>query len=358
LSDVFANVLGQDRAVNVLRHYARQPVHAYLFTGPAGAGLHEALIAFAAALQCPDHGCGTCERCRLALAEADADLTWMARAGVNWTVDELAEAERISRRRPLGAGWQIVVLESIELAVASAGKLLKILEEPPQRTVFLLTADSMPESLTTVASRCVEVPFAPLSDEVIADYLLHQGFDALAARAAAGASGGDLRRAQVLVRDEALAQRIASWQSVPERLNGVNARASELVTELSTAIDSALEPLSTLQDEEMERLSANAKQMGLRAVPGRKEVELRFRREQRRFRQDDLRFGLSALTRAYRERLLEGLESLDDGDRRGRVMADGAIKSINLIDNAYRSLAGNVDETLLLTNLLLALSRC
>jgi DNA polymerase III subunit delta' len=358
VADVFDDVLGQERAVSALRHYAHAPVHAYLFTGPAGAGMREALVAFIAALQCPNGGCGTCERCRLVEADSDSDVTFVERAGVNWSVDELAEAERVSRRRPLGGGFQIVVLESIELAVASATKLLKILEEPPQRTVFLLTAESFPESLVTVASRCIEVPFAPLSDDVIADYLMRQGYDVVAARVAAGASGGDLRRARVLARDDALAQRIAAWQSVPEQLNGVSARASELATQLLAAIDAALEPLSAMQSEEMERRTANAKQLGQRSLSGRRELESRFRREQRRFRQDDLRFGLSALTRAYRERLLEGLESIDDGDRRGRVMAEGAIASIGLIDTAYRSLASNVDESLLLTNLLLGLSRC
>ncbi len=341
-----------------MRHYARQPVHAYVLSGPAGSGLREGLVAFVAALQCPDHGCGECEACRLALAESDADVTFVHRAGVNWSVDELAEAERVSRRRPLGRGHQIVVIENIELAAATAGKLLKILEEPPTRTIFLLTAESLPESLVTVSSRCIEIPFAPLNQDVITDYLIQQGFDALAARAASGASGGDLRRAQVLVRDDALAQRVATWQAVPERLNGVNARASEIVAELVSAVDAALAPLMNLQEEELARLSANAKEMGLRSLPGRKDIEARFRREQRRFRQDDLRFGFSALTRVYRGRLLEGLECLDDGDRRGRVMADGAITSIELIDAASRSLSGNVDETLLLTNLLLALSRC
>jgi DNA polymerase-3 subunit delta' len=277
---------------------------------------------------------------------------------VNWSVDELAEAERISRRKPLGSGHQIVIIENIELALATAGKLLKILEEPPSRTIFVLTTASLPESLITIASRCIDVPFVPLSDDVIAQYLVIDGFDILAARAAAGASGGDLRRAQVLVRDEALAQRIATWQSVPDRLNGVSARACEVATELSAAVDAALAPLVALQEAEMARLASNAQQMGMRALPGRRDIEARFKREQRRFRQDDLRFGLSALARAYRERLLEGLEGLDDGDRRGRGVADGAITSITLIDAAARALVGNVDETLVLTNLMLSLSRC
>lgn len=357
MSDVFDTLLGQDRAVNALRHYAQHPVHAYLFTGPAGSGIHEALVAFSAALQCAQHGCGVCESCRLALGEADSDVSFVDRKGVSWSVDEFGEAERISRRVPLGRSHQIVVIENIELAGASVAKLLKILEEPPRRTVFLLSAESLPETLATVSSRCIEIPFSPLTDEVISNYLVQQGYEVLSARAAAAASGGDLRRAQVLVRDPALAQRIATWQSVPETLDAINAHNAALALEIIAMVDEAMEPLVALQAEELERLTANAKAMGRRSLTGRKEVEARFRREQRRFRLEDLRFGLSALTHAYRERMVDGLEGLDDGDRRSRSVVTGAITSIELIDAASKSLGANVDEQLVLTNLLLSLSR-
>ncbi len=357
MSDVFDSLLGQDRAVHAMRHYAQSPVHAYLFTGPAGSGIHEALVAFSAALQCVRHGCGECESCRLTLGEADSDVTYVDRKGVSWSVDEFGEAERISRRVPLGSAHQIVIIENVELAGASVAKLLKILEEPPRRTIFLLSAESLNDTLATVSSRCIEVPFSPLSDEVISNYLVAQNFDVLSARAAAAASGGDLRRAQVLVRDRALAVRIATWQSVPENLDSINAHNCALALEIIAMVDEAMEPLVALQAEELERLNANAKAMGRRALTGRKEIEARFRREQRRFRSEDLRFGLSALTHAYRARLVDGLEALDDGDRRSRSVVTGAIASIELIDAASRSLSANVDEQLVLTNLLLSLAR-
>lgn len=357
MSDVFDRVLGQERAVAALRHHARRPVHAYLFSGPAGSGVTEGVRAFCAALQCPDAGCGHCEACRLVLADADADVVTLEREGTQWRVSEMQRAEHLARRQPLGA-HTIVVIEEVELALQSAATLLKILEEPPRRTVFILTADLLPPAMATIQSRCVEVAFAPITEDVITAYLVQGGVESVAARAAAAASGGDLRRAQVLARDEALSSRLAAWQEVPDRLNGVSARAGEIAGELQSAVDGALAPLIALQNEEMERFAANAREMGLRAVPHRREIEDRFKREQRRFRRDDLRLGLSALARVYRARMVDGLEQLDEGDVRGRVLTAGSIASIELIDEAARALAGNADEALVLGHLLLELSRC
>jgi len=358
MGDVFDLVLGQERTVAAMRHHARQPVHAYVLTGPAGSGMPEAITAFTAALQCPRHGCGECDVCRLVIAGADTDITIVYRSGTNWTVDEFAEAERVSRRRPLGSGYQIVVIENIELSTSSSGKLLKILEEPAARTIFVLTAESMPESLDTIWSRCIEIAFSPLSEEVITDYLVRSGADLLAARAAASASGGDLKRAQVLARDADLARRVALWQAVPDRLDTVTAHTAQLADEIVAAVDSAVAPLAVLQEEEMERQRDNAREMGVRGVAGRREIEARFRREQLRFRREDLRFGLSTLTRAYRQRMLLGLEDLEDGERRSRLTVEGAINAIELIDETSRTINSNVNESLLITNLLLGLSRC
>ena len=98
MADVFDVLIGQDAAAAMLRQHVASPVHAYLFTGPAGSSLHDALVSFAAALQCPDNGCGTCSTCRRVLQGSDTDVYFAQRSGVSWRVDELREAERVSRR--------------------------------------------------------------------------------------------------------------------------------------------------------------------------------------------------------------------------------------------------------------------
>lgn len=358
MPDVFDRLLGQPRAVAAMRHYVRQPVHAYLLSGPGGAGVDFGVRVLAAALECPRFGCDECDVCRRVLDGSDANVVTLEREGLRWLVRELHAAERIARRTPLGEGRTIVVIPDVQLADTSGAALLKILEEPPPRAVFLLTADQLPPQLVTVLSRCLEIPFAAIGDDVIAAYLEREGADPVTARAVAAVAEGDLRRAMVLVRDDSLSRRLDAWRSVPDRLNGTSARAAEVVEELRAAVVVALQPLSALQEGEMERATANAKALGLRAVPRRREMEDQFKREQRRFRVDDLRLGLGALAAAYRERLLEGLDAIDDGETRGRSTAEGAVRAIGLIDAAARQIAGNVDEQLALGNLVLGLSTC
>jgi DNA polymerase-3 subunit delta' len=354
VTDVFSALIGQERAAAVMRHHVAQPVHAYLFVGPSGAGIHEGVLAFAASLLCEAGGCGDCDTCRRVLAEGDSEVTFLERSGLNWSVKEFAEAERISRRKPLGK-YQIVVIEDVNLSDGQTGKLLKILEEPPSRAIFMLTANSLPESLATIESRCVTLAFQSLSEEAIVTYLTREGSSSIAARAAAAASGGDLRRAHVLVRDVAFADRVQLWKSLPDRLTGTNAVSSVLTAEILAGLDAAATPLAGLHAEEMAALTANAKAVGLRALPGRRDIEARHKRELRRFRIEDIRFGLKSLAETYRHRLLSGLEGMNDGDVRSRTQAAAALEAIDLINEASQRLSV-VGEEALLTNLLVSLS--
>jgi len=357
--DVFSSLIGQDEAVASMRQLVRNPVHAFLFTGPVGSSLHDALVAFAAALQCPDHGCGQCETCRLVLEGKDTDVYFAERAGVSWRVDDLREADRVSRRRPLGAGYQIVALEEVDLTTTgsspSASALLKSLEEPPARTIFLLSAEEVPEALDTIVSRCVEVRLKEMSADDLAAILVGEGAAPESAQRAATAAGGNLRRARVLVRDPALAERIASWRAVPDRLNGTPATAATLASEIAMSLDQAIAPLQILQDEELERRSGDAREMGQRSLANRKDIEAQFKREQRRFRLDELRFGLTALTNVYRERLVQALEAVAQGDAKSDYRVSTSLRAIETIVEASQRLSSNIDETLLLHDLMLSL---
>lgn len=359
MTDVFARLIGQDRAATALRQYAASPVHAYLFSGPPGASVRDALVCFAAALQCPKDGCGECERCRLVLTEGDPDVYVAERAGVSWRLEEIREAERVSRRRPLGAGYQIVVLEDVELtttgASPSAAALLKSLEEPPPRTIFLLSAEELPPELDTIVSRCLDVRLRALSEEDLTSILITEGANGDAATSAAQAANGNLRRARILVHDPALSSRVAQWRAVPERLTGTSAVSAGVASSIAASLDDAITPLVELQDEELARRASDAREMGQRGLTGRRDVEAQFKREQRRFRLDELRFGFSALTGVYRERLMENLDQSAGGDARSEYRVGASLRAIDAVAEANRRLGTNVDEALLLHDLMFSL---
>lgn len=365
MSDVFDPLVGQERAVTALRHHARHPVHAYLFSGPAGSNVDDAVTAFAAALQCRDFGCGQCEACRKVLAHVDPDVHVAERAGVSWRVDELREIDRISRRRPLGGGFQVMIIPEVELTVTgsapSAPALLKSLEEPPARTVFILTAEDVPDALATIASRCVEIKFQAMSEADLEESLRRDGASAEVAAAAARSARGNLARARVLMRDRGLDQRLATWRDVPERLNGTAAVAMQIATEIAGALDAAMAPLEAMHAEELTRRTTEAKQVGQRSVGNRKEIDAQFKREQRRFRLEELRFGLSVVSGVYRDRMTAALAELtatrEFPEGRAQYRLAASMRALELLSETNERLSTNVDEGLLLADLMLSLAR-
>ncbi|HUX05353.1 MAG TPA: hypothetical protein VMV53_10680 [Acidimicrobiales bacterium] len=359
MPDVFTALAGQGSLVDALGQFARHPVHAYLFTGVRRAQAHDAVLAMAAALQCDQFGCGECETCRRVSAGNDPDVYVAERSGVSWRIDELREAERVSRRRPLAGAYQIVVIEDVELTMTgsspSGSALLKSLEEPPARTVFLLSAEELPDALDTVVSRCVTIRLKPLGEQDIIEVLTREGADHAGAEVAARASQGDLRRARVLVRDHALAARLDQWRSVPDDLAGTPSSASQVVAAIQRSLDEAMAPLVLMQEEELSRRANEARELGQRSVANRREVEAQFKRELRRFRLDELRFGLSALTGVYRDRMVDALGEAREGSARDEQRIRVALGAIDALGEATRRLSSNVDETLLLHDLMFSL---
>ena len=365
MRDVFDSLAGQTRAVAALRQHVRNPVHAYLFSGPTGSNMNDGVVAFAAALQCPEYGCGACEVCRRVLSGVDPDVHVAQRAGMTWRVDDLREVDRVSRRRPLGSGFQVMVLNDVELTVSgaspSAPALLKSLEEPPARTVFLLTAEDLPPELGTIVSRCVAIKFQAMNVADLEEVLRRDGATALVAAGAARAAAGNLARARVLVGDPGLAERLAAWQSVPQRLQGSASGAMQIATEISLAINTAMSPLEAMHTHDLARRTREAKDVGLRSVGSRKEIEAQFKREERRFRVEELKFGLSILAGVYRERMVQALKDEEDstsiGEGRAGSRVASSLAALDILITTNERTTTNIDEFLLLSDLMLSLSR-
>lgn len=338
-----------------MAQFAEHPTHAYLFTGPEGCGNEDAARAFAAALQCPDNGCGTCEICDRVWRGTFSDVTQLQRVGVSWSVEDVRDAEHVARRIPIEGTYQVVIIPNVERMEQSFAALLKILEEPPRRTVFILTGSELPDSLVTIESRCVVVPFRRLAIEDVAAVLVQEGVDVLQARVSAEASAGDLIRARVLATDEGLADRLRHWQEIPRFLT--TTPPASLATDLLSALEMSLEPLKAVHADEAARFREEHANPVRRRAVSTKDLEDRQKRELRRYRTDELRFGLAALTRVYRESMVASLEKATDGAGSVASEAKSAIAAIDHIAGASRSLSSNVNEQLMLTSLLTTLTR-
>lgn len=190
--------------------------HAWLITGPPGSGRSVAALCFAAALQCTSDGvpgCGQCRACTTTMAGTHADVRRIVPEGLSIAVKEMRDIVQIASRRPGTGRWQIVVIEDADrLTEGAANALLKVVEEPPPSTVFLLCAPSVdPEDIAiTLRSRCRHIALTTPSVEAIADVLISgDGLPEDDARWAASVSGGHVGRARRLATDpEARERRI------------------------------------------------------------------------------------------------------------------------------------------------------
>jgi len=260
MSGVFSRLVGQDAVEAELVAAATAArgdsthsglttgnmTHAWLITGPPGSGRSIAALCFAAALQCTSDGvpgCGECRACTTTMAGTHADVRRIIPEGLSIGVDEMRNIVQIASRRPGTGRWQVVVVEDADrLTEGAANALLKVVEEPPPSTVFLLCAPSVdPEDISiTLRSRCRHVALVTPRVDAIAQVLIDtDGLPDADARWAASVSGGHVGRARRLATDEQARRRreralgLARDAATPSR---AYAAAEELV---ATAEDEA-----------------------------------------------------------------------------------------------------------------------
>jgi DNA polymerase-3 subunit delta' len=302
--DPWAEVVGQDRAVAELRAAAEAPVHAYLLVGPRGSGKRALAAAFAAELLSHGSAGEDADRHRkLALAEQHPDLVVVEREGAAISAAQTDEIIRRASLAPVEGDRKVLVLDEFHLIQpGNPAKLLKVIEEPPDGTFFVVLVEHVPAELVTIASRAVRIDLGPVPDATIVERLVAEGAAPDVAAEVVSAASGDLGRARLLVTDPRLALRRAAWAAVPGELDGSGATASRLVDDLFAMIDDAAAPLRERQAAEVEALEERVAQLGERGS-GRKALEDVHKRELRRQRIDELRFGLLVLARHYRDQL-------------------------------------------------------
>lgn len=267
---VWDELVGQEHLVGQLRATvagaakllaggaSAQMTHAWLFTGPPGSGRSTAARAFAAALQCEQEGCGGCLACRTSLAGSHPDVNRVVTESSVITVAAAREAVRVAALSPASRRWQVVIVEDADrLNDHSANALLKSIEEPPARTVWLLCAPTVEDVLATIRSRCRTVVLRTPPTSAVAAHLVRrddvsEGVATFAARAAQGHIG----RARGLAVDEAARNRRREVLGIPTQLRDLGDCMTAAANLVSAAEEEAKPRSEQLDAKELADLEA------------------------------------------------------------------------------------------------------
>ena len=318
-ADPWDAVVGQDQAVAQLKAAAANPVHAYLLVGPAGSGKRAAAAAFAGvvlAVDAAERGADPDRALALALGENHPDLTVFEPEGASLRVGDAEAITKAASRSPVEGKLKVLVLTEFEKVAQAGPALLKTIEEPPASTIFVILAEDVPPELVPIASRTARIDLGPVPEAALVERLVADGAPQDVAASAAAAAGGDIARARLLVGDRSLGVRRDSWASIALRVDGTGHTATQLVDEVVGHIDAAQEPLDDRHALEREELTDQIETYG-QPKSLLKELETRQKREVRRHRTAELRFGLATMAGTYRDRLATAsdprahLEALD-----------------------------------------------
>ncbi|MFJ2777325.1 DNA polymerase III subunit delta' [Kitasatospora sp. NPDC087315] len=398
---VWDDLVGQDRVVEQLTAAARaagaavaagrgaapEPgtnaslmTHAWLFTGPPGAGQTTGARAFAAALQCtsPDlalggtPGCGFCDGCHTVMAGSHADVKYVRTDGLSIGVGDMRALVLRASSYPTGGRWSVILVDAAHrLTEAAANALLKGVEEPSPRTVWLLCAPSVQDVLPTIRSRCRLLVLRTPAAEAVADTLVRRdGVDPETARLAALAGQGDVDRARRLAVDEQARNRRTEVLRIPLEvgdIGGCLAAAQRLVDTAKADAEALAETQDAKETDDLKAAYGAAE--GSKAPRGMagavKELEKRQKSRATRTRRETLGVALLDLLGFYRDVLALQLGStgaLANEDQRqalNRVAAagppEGTLRRIEAVLACRRALDRNVDPLLAVEAMTVAL---
>jgi DNA polymerase-3 subunit delta' len=378
---VWADLVGQDAAVETLRRAVRGDdhamSHAWLVVGPPGSGRSNAARAFAAALQCerPDGvepGCGRCNGCRTALSGAHPDVTLVRTEQLSIGVEEVRDLVRRAAMSPTMRHRQIIVVEDADrVTERGADALLKSVEEPAPATVWILCAPTSDDVVVTIRSRCRLLSLATPTTEAVARLLVSRdGIEPALASEAARAAQGHVGRARVLARDEKARDRRREILLVPFGLTSLSAclgAAARLVEMCSAEATAATELVDARERAALEE----ALGFGTRGARPRqaaaavKELEEQQRARAKRFQRDAIDRALTELTGLYRDLLSlqtrSGAALVNDelaprlATLARRSTPESTLRRIDALLGCRTALEGNVAPLLALESTMIAL---
>jgi DNA polymerase-3 subunit delta' len=388
---VWDSLVGQSAVVSWLQgaatDAAQEPpgpamTHAWLVTGPPGSGRSTAAGAFAAALMCPTGGCGHCDQCVAALNGSHPDVEVIRPEGVSYkTADARALVARASMA-PSRGRWHVIIIEDADRLTETANNvLLKSIEEPPPRAVWLLCTPSVEDVLPTIRSRCRHIMLRTPSPDEVAEHLVREkGIDEATARFASHAAQGHVGRAKALARDESARKRRRDVLSVPSSLHDLVTCMNAASSIVAAAKEDAASITSPIDERERADLllawgqGAEGKGLrsGVRGVKGAlKELEDRQKSRRTRTERDQLDRALIDLLGFYRDVLAVQLGAVDQAginlindemtdEVRRQAQSCGAVETmwrVNAIERARLALEANVAPALAMESLTIDLRR-
>jgi DNA polymerase-3 subunit delta' len=316
---VFDSLIGQEDSVQVLKDAvaaakngedeSQAMTHAWLFTGPPGSGRSNAALAFAAALVCKTSGCGTCTDCLTALKGSHADVELIRTEGLSIKIDEVRELITHASWTPSVASYRVVVMEDADrLTESAANALLKAVEEPGLRTVWLLCAPTISDVLPTIRSRTRNLTLRTPSIKAVTELLEREEIPATIAELSARASQGHIGRARYLAKNAEARTRRTDILKLPLTITDISsafACAGKLVDAAKRDAEAEAERKN---EGEITALKEAWGQQGTRVVAGGakaiKELEREQKSRQTRMVRDYLDRALLDIATFYRDVLM------------------------------------------------------
>ncbi len=368
MTSVFDDLVGQEHIIDNLRSavaasrkspQTQEMTHAWLFTGPPGCGRSSAALAFAQALICPENGCGTCSDCNATRTSAHPDVEIIRTEGLSIKVEEIRELlTRVAWAPSLG-GWRVVVMEDADrLTESAANALLKAIEEPGTRTVWLLCAPTLHDVLPTIRSRCRHLQLHTPSTEAVTQVLMNR--DKISpdmAQFVANVSQGHIGRARYLATNENARSNRKVIMQIPLQLGSLASALQAAQTLVDIATEEAKTTSESRDEAEIEKLQeaygkgATGRGMASGGSKAVKELEKEQKSRATRMVRDSIDGALLDLTTFYRDVMMAqagNTQSLINTDLHDVITtfaanspADSSVQKISAIMNARVSLAQN-----------------
>ena len=381
---VYDQLVGQNHLVKILQSAvaaarsgedSQEMTHAWLFTGPPGSGRSSTAVAFASALICSSDGCGTCVDCRAAKAGTHADVEIIRTEGLSIKIDEIRELLTRVAWAPAMGGWRVVVMEdSDRLTESAANALLKAIEEPGNRTVWLLCAPTLQDVLPTIRSRCRHLQLVTPSAKDVADVLINrEGVSPAMADYASRASQGHIGRARYLASDETIRNRRNTIIKLPMQINDVASAFKAAETLLNLATEEAEVAASARDEKESAELAeawgkgATGRGMATGGSKAIKDLEKEQKSRTTRMIRDSIDGALVDIATLYRDvmfiqsgtqgALINQEFALDISKMAERIPAAKTVSKIDAIMSARTNLSHNAAPLLTLEALMCQLAQ-